>query len=220
MNLKQFREKTIGTVVRLLPRPTYKGQSIRSEHNVWLVVEEVQEAVFLLQNRNSRHEVQLGADNIQEFRTPNALILRGQLLLKEEGKTEFEPSAPGLVGDEGLEALIEDTHWGQAKSVYEALKPHEGELVTLRFPDKGDWQFGSAEVVLDKCTPHYVTLRRPEVVIKFPEWSVPKDVSIPRQSVIPAKTTSVPLQYVAIAEDAEHNRPLLVFDHSLWDERR
>ena len=101
--------------------------------------------------------------------------------------------------------------------MYEALKPHEGELVTLRFPNKGDWEFGSQEVVLDKCTPHYVVLRSPEVVIEFPEWAVPKDVPIPRQRVIPAKTASVPLQHVAIAEDVEHDRPLLVFDHSLWD---
>src|SRR5947208_5090784 len=162
MNLKQFREKTLGTVVRLLPKPTFKGQPIRNEHNAWLVVDEVKEAVFLLQNRSSRHEIELGADSIQEFRTPNLLILRGQLLLKEGVQTEFEPSAPGLVGDEGIEALIDGTHWGQAKSLYEALKPHEGRLVTLRFPDKGDWEFGSEEVVLDTCTPHYVTLRRPE----------------------------------------------------------
>lgn len=217
MNLKLFRDNTLGTVVRLLPRPTYKGRPIKQMHNEWLVVQEVRDATFLFQNRNTRHAAELGADNIQEFRSPNLLILRGQLILQDGQQTDFQPTAQGLADTEGLDALIERSQWGQARSVYDALKPHEGEMVTLRFPDKGGSKFGSEEVLLDKCTPHYITLRRPELVIELPEWA--RGHSGPRSfPKIPQKIASLPLQHIAIAEDVEHNRPLVMFDHSFWEQ--
>ena len=220
MNLKQLRENTVGTVVQLLPKPLYNGKPIKSEHNAWLVVEELEDKIFLFQNRNTRHEISLGADNIQEFRTPKLLILRGQISLLEGKKTEFEPSAPGLTEEEGLEKLIEGSHWGNTRSVYEALKGYEGKLVTLRFPEKGDWKFGSEEVILERCTQHYVTLRREPLEIKFPKWleALPSPVPKAPRGSIPEKKASVPLKHVSIAEDVENDRPLLMFDYTFWDE--
>ena len=104
--------------------------------------------------------------------------------------------------------------------MYQALKEHEGKTVTLRFPEKGDWKFGSEEVILEKCTQHYVTLRREPREIKFPKWleTLPFPVPEAPPGNIPGKKASVPLQHVSIAEDVENDRPLLMFDYSFWDE--
>ena len=119
-----------------------------------------------------------------------------------------------------MEALIEVGHWRNTNSVYEALKGYEGKLVTLRFPEKGDWKFGSEEVILDQCTQHYVTLRREPREIKFPKWieSLPSSAPAGPRGIIPEKKASVPLKEVSIAEDVEHDRPLIMFDYSFWDE--
>ena len=78
------------------PRPTIKGLPVREDYNQWLVVDEVSEGSFLFQNRHSNHEVQIGFDSIREYRSPAIMILRGSLTLMNNGKCEFEPTAPGL----------------------------------------------------------------------------------------------------------------------------
>jgi hypothetical protein len=138
MNLKRLRE-LVGTIVRLRPRPKIKDAYLREADNSWIIVQEVKEKMFQLICQSSHHEFSIAADNINDFRSPNFLILRGQVTLKEGGQVEFEPSGRGLSDQDSMDQLVDDITRLKGNSVYEALKPYTGKEVTLRFPDKGDW---------------------------------------------------------------------------------
>lgn len=167
------------------------------------------------QNTTTNHEIELGSDNIREFRTPETLILRGQFVLKEGGKVEFEPFAPGLAESTGYEGLIEETTRNHINNLFLALKPHEGKVVTLRFPDKDNWAYGTEKVVLEKCTTTHVNLRRP-AELRTGEFPFKLPGIQETGYNIPEQAASVPLQSVTLAEDLDNKRPMLVFDHSFW----
>ena len=178
---------------------------------------------FLLRNTITNHEFIFTPDNIREFRSPAFVILAGQVSLKEGGKVEFEPFAPGLKEPESLAQLADESTRPPGNSVYEALKPYIGKEVTLRFPDKGDWKYGTVAAVLDKCTHNYVVVRRPEIIIQMPDWlasiqnkDAPAEAPSKRRT-IPEQATSIPLTFVSVAEDLESKRPMIVVDYSFWD---
>jgi hypothetical protein len=151
MNLGKFRE-LIGTVVILRPRPKVDGGYLKETVNSWIILDEVQKNHFLLRNTITNHELILTQDNIREFRSPAFVILDGQTTLKEGGSVDFEPFAPGLKEPESLTQLIDEETRSSGNSVYQALKPHEGMAVTLRFPENGDWKYGDVDATLEKCT--------------------------------------------------------------------
>jgi hypothetical protein len=105
MNLKEFREKTLGTVVQLVPRPLINGKPMKNEHNKWLPASEVEKDVFLFQHVETDHEVRLSKEHFKGFCAPNIMILRGQVLFEKGTTGTFEPFAPSLVTDEQLESL-------------------------------------------------------------------------------------------------------------------
>ena len=207
MNLKEFREKVEGTTVRLLPKPKYNDLPILDSRNVWLVIRTDEETAWAFQNTTTQHEVTLARDHIRDFRTPNDVILRGQLVLKENSKTAFESFAPGFSEGEETE-LIDKENWSDAKSKYAFLKPHESQLVTLGFPDKDGSKFGTDEVTLVECKPHFVTLRREELRVNITKHFIPGVSESAGQRVIvtPAKTRSISLEHLDLSRDEKHLR--------------
>jgi hypothetical protein len=95
MNVKKFRMMT-GRIVVFRPQPMGAIGPLNESHNSWTIVSEVENRVFLFKNIITNHELRLGVDNIDKFQTPNILILRGQVTLKDGGGMDFEPSAPGI----------------------------------------------------------------------------------------------------------------------------
>ena len=226
MKIEKFREN-IGTVVVLRPRPKFNGAYIKESMNSWIIIEEAQNA-FLLQNTITAHKFFLFPDSAREFRSPDFLILAAQATLKDGGGVELEPFAPGLKEGESALDLVDEATRPLRNSIYEALKTHIGKEVTLRFPDKGDCKYGAVTAVLDKCTPNFITVRRQALTIDFSKmYGIDTKVLTPAtpqlspakayQTTIPEQTASVPLDQVSIAEDVEHKRPMIVFDHSFWD---
>jgi hypothetical protein len=229
MNIVKFRE-LIGTVVILRPRPKVDGGYLKESVNSWIILDEVAKTHFLLRNSITNHEFLLTPDNIREFRNPDFVILAGQTTLKEGGAVEFEPFAPGLKEPESLTQLTDEATRPSGNSVYQALKPHEGMAVTLRFPQKGDWKYGDVDATLDKCTQNYIVVRRAEFEIQMPGWlatlqtrHIPAEVTdaaeaaIRNPRTIPEQAASIPLTFVSVAEDLEHRRPMIVFDYSFWE---
>lgn len=233
MDIKKFREN-IGTVVTLRPKPKADGAYIKETYNSWIVMEEVSEATFLLENTITNHKFRVTEDNMREFRNPAFVILAGQVSLGKNGAVEFEPFAPGLKEPESLGEIIDEATRPLGNSVYQALKPHEGMAVTLRFPEKGDSKYGDVDATLDKCTQNYIVVRRAEFEIQMPGWmaslqtrlqtgKISADlVKVAEETIrsprtIPEQAASVPLNFVSVAEDIEHKRPMIVFDYSFWE---
>jgi hypothetical protein len=83
MNIKQFR-KDIGKWFRLRPyvecRTSY-GQHFPRLDDYWCV-ERVNDTATELKNIGTGHVVKLGFDNIREFRSPNFLLLRCQIIMQ------------------------------------------------------------------------------------------------------------------------------------------
>jgi len=193
------------------PRPTIKGLPVREDYNQWLVVDEVSEGSFLFQNRHSNHEVQIGFDSIREYRSPAIMILRGSLTLMDNGKCEFEPSAPGLA-EPTMEDMVDRKKWSESRSTYEALKGFVSQPITVRGRTEGG---GTEEVVLEKCTPHNVVICRPQIIISKPEWMTDITPGYPMTfPPIPEKRISVSLENIQITEDVDHNRPVITFESS------
>lgn len=85
MNIGQLR-KNIGTVITLFPRPKVNGESITASRNKWLIVGEGEGVKSLeLSNTVTEHKFLLPYDSIREFRQPDLLILRAQIVLSAEG---------------------------------------------------------------------------------------------------------------------------------------
>ncbi|MFZ1057664.1 MAG: hypothetical protein WAP47_00590, partial [Candidatus Rokuibacteriota bacterium] len=64
--------------------------------NKWTIIEENDTKTgLLMQNTLTNHEFPLGYDSIREFRTPDLLTLRGQIVLKKDGVVELEPFTEG-----------------------------------------------------------------------------------------------------------------------------
>jgi|CXWL01.1.fsa_nt_gi hypothetical protein len=217
MDLKRFREN-IGTIIKLRPRPKAEGAWVKDSYNEWVVIDEVEDTVFLLKNRSTNHEISLRKDNIREFRSPRFLLLNGQVFLEKGGVVRFEPTTPGLSGPDDLSALLDLPVTIQRSPVYEALNPYVGREVTLWFPpDKSGSEYGSHTCIVEECTPLYVTLVEPGIIIKMPNWIKAPGSSDPVIHSVPETKKSVPLQQLQIAQDTEKNRPLIIIDHALWD---
>jgi hypothetical protein len=91
MNKRALRED-IETIVRLLPRPQLNDAPLAKAKNFWLIVEEYEdgEGIVLL-NTITNHEGKIPYDSIREFRNPEMLILRTQVILGKDGEFNFEP---------------------------------------------------------------------------------------------------------------------------------
>jgi len=94
MSPKEFKEKAEGTIFRLRPMPKFDEHYIGDNHNFWSVLNGADEESFVLQNTRTGHECPLAFNSVRDFREPDFLVLRGQLILNEKSGTVFEPLAP------------------------------------------------------------------------------------------------------------------------------
>jgi hypothetical protein len=69
--------------------PRYAKNTVNTDYE-WLLVRVTADGVTLRCDYTS-HELTLGPDNVREFRTPNFLLLKGQVILEQDG-VRFEPS--------------------------------------------------------------------------------------------------------------------------------
>ena len=91
MNLAKLRSN-IGKTVRLLPRPKAGEAFISEARNHWLLLSEEDKGIGLL-NMVTRHEFLLPFDSIREYREPQTLILRAQIVLTDHGLAGLSPFA-------------------------------------------------------------------------------------------------------------------------------
>lgn len=123
MNKRALKED-IESIVRLVPRPHLNGKLLSKARNSWLILDEYEdgEGIVLL-NKIINHEGKLPYDSLREFRKPDMLILRAQVVLGKDGQFTFE--------------VIADTH-------DQELPAEAAEIL----PDR----VSHAEVVLAQCT--------------------------------------------------------------------
>jgi hypothetical protein len=88
---KQALRENIETIVRLLPRPLLNGKVLGKTRNTWLILQEYEdgEGIVLL-NSITNHEGKVAYDSIREFRKPDMLILRAQVILGKDGGFNLE----------------------------------------------------------------------------------------------------------------------------------
>lgn len=82
MNTQQLR-KLIGKPLRLRPLPwrfSQSGQRLISRDDQW-TLEGVTRTQVLLKNASTGHNAEIGHDNVREFRTPDFLLLRCQVIV-------------------------------------------------------------------------------------------------------------------------------------------
>ena len=126
MNKSELK-KNIGTTVKLLPKPTLDNKPLSDSRNKWLVLSELEDAKGLLfQNVIMDHEFSLGYDNIREYRSPDLLILRGQLVMKNDAAVSFEPFTDSPETDETDESsAFMDKRLKLAEEELQRLTPAE-----------------------------------------------------------------------------------------------
>ena len=89
---KQQLTKLIGTTVKLRPRPQRDGKYIADERNKWHVLHETEDKKGLaLKNVLTNHEFVLAYDSINQYRSPDLILLRGQPILNDERSITVEP---------------------------------------------------------------------------------------------------------------------------------
>lgn len=91
MNAKQF-SKNLGQRMRLRPvakRQLVGGMPLESIDDEWFV-ERITADHAVLNNLRTGHVLDLGFDNVREFRSPNFLLLRCQIILRGN-RIIFEP---------------------------------------------------------------------------------------------------------------------------------
>lgn len=82
----------IETIVKLLPRPQSNGRHLAKARNSWSILNEQEdgEGIVLL-HTITNHEGTVPYDSIREYRRPDMLILRVQVLLGQDGEFVLEP---------------------------------------------------------------------------------------------------------------------------------
>lgn len=91
MNIGQL-QKRLGKPHRLRPLPwrfTQDGRRLRRRDDQWIVEEATTKRVWLT-NAGTGHNVELGPDNVREFRTPDFLLLKCQVIIFGN-RVLFEP---------------------------------------------------------------------------------------------------------------------------------
>lgn len=143
---------------------------------------------------------------------PDIIVLRGQVGLNDDLKFSFEPFTEGMSAGDSAE-LVEDPTNRESTQLYTTLKPHEGKMVSVRFPKGKDGTvYGSIEAILQEVNPHFVKLHKEAMTIKFYEGAHPPSVRVPE-----VKKT-IALSLILYEEDDEkENRPRLVIDYSHWE---
>jgi hypothetical protein len=231
---KKSISQNLGHKFRLRPNPIVKKtkQPIKEDLNSWTLLDFPEEKQLVFSHNHSAYRLQVDAVYIRGHEPPDMIVFRGQFYLEDDLKFTFEPFTEGMSSADPRD-LTADPFGKQSPRIFDALKPFEGQMVSIRFPKDDDGtEYGGHEAVLQEITPHYVKLHVPKLVINFPEWhksivgatpsfQPPNNKSDPvaNQKVIPSYEKSIALDFLNLEEDVEKKRPRLVIDYSHWESR-
>lgn len=108
---KQQLAKLIGTVLKLRPRPQRDGEPIPEARNRWHLLNESEDKKGLvLKNVITDHEFVLSHDSINQYRSPDLLVLRGQPVFQNERSVVIEPfidASEAIVAEEPLDIVAD-----------------------------------------------------------------------------------------------------------------
>jgi hypothetical protein len=202
------------------PNPIVNKTSrpIKDSLNPWTFLDFPDGKTLVLQNNHSDYRIEIEGIYVRGHEPPDILVPRGQIFLEDSKLYSFEPFVEGMSADP--RELTEDPLARQSPRLDETLKPHEGKLVSIRFPKGSDGTFyGPEEAMLKEVTPHFVKLHKPDGLFD------PHDMlGIPRTETIASPprriagfTKSIALSFIQYEEDDEKRCPRLVLDYSHWE---
>lgn len=213
MNRKALSE-SVGSVFRLRPNPivTKTKKPIKESVNSWTLIAFPEQKTLVFQHNHTDYRIDIPAIYVRGHEPPDMIVIRGQIRLDEDLKFSFEPFTEGMSSGDQAE-LVEDPTNRESKQLYATLKPHEGKVVSVRFPKGEDGTvYGCIEAILQEVTPHFVKLHKEAITIKFFEGAQPPTVKIPE-----VKKT-IALSFILYEEDDEkESRPRLVIEYSHWE---
>ena len=210
MNRKALLD-SIGSVFRIRPNPivTKTKKPIKEAVNSWTFISFPEQKTLVFKHNHSDYRIEVPALYVSGHEPPDMIVLRGQIFLDDSLKFSFEPFTEGMSAAGDPAELVDDPMGRHSGQLYATLKPHEGKLVSIRFP-KGDdgTVYGPNEATLQEVTPHFAKLQVEELRIFV----------INKYFVTPAYTKTISLSFIKFEEDDEkENRPRLVTDHSHWE---
>lgn len=218
MNIRRLSEN-VGEVFRLRPNPmvTKTKKCIKESVNTWTLLTFTEQKALVLQHNHSTYRIEVPAVYVRGHEPPDMIVLRGQVRLEDDGKYSFEPFTEGMSADDPAE-LVEDPMNRYSNQLYVTLKPHEGKVVSIRFPTGSDGAlYGPTQATLLEVTPNFVKLLEEEVRIGL---GIFLDNS-PLEIKSPESRRTIGLSFLQYEEDdANGNRPRLVVDHSHWEAAR
>jgi hypothetical protein len=217
MNKRQLSE-IVGHIIRLRPNPIVKksGKPIKETLNNWTFLDFPDQKRLIFQHNHSEYILEVEALYVRGHEPPDMLAIRGLFYLEDDSRFSFIPFTEGMSSTDARE-LTDDPTSKLSQHLYDALKPHEGKEVSLRFPkgEDGTW-YGGYEAILKEVTPHYVLIHVPPVTISLPKWTQEKiQESAVRTS--PGFDKSIALKFITLEVDTKNDRPMLVMDHSHRD---
>ena len=135
MNRRQLSE-IVGHIIRLRPNPLVKktGTAIKEVLNRWTFVDFPDQKHLVFQHNHSEYRIEVEAVYVRGHEPPDLLVLRGQFYLEDDAKFSFEPFTEGMASTDPRE-LTDDPSGKESHGLYDALKPHEGKEVSIRFPN-------------------------------------------------------------------------------------
>ena len=204
--------ENVGGVFRLRPNPiqTKTQKRIKESLNSWTLVAFPDQKSLVLQHNCGGHKIEVSAVYVRGHEPPDMIVLRGQVRLDDDGKFSFEPFTEGLAADDPAE-LVEDPQNRHSAQLYATLKPHEGKVVSIRFPNTTDGTvYSPREATLVEVTPHFVKLHEKAITIHmFRDFSP--------LVKCPEHKQTISLSFVQYEEDDEKgNRPRLVVEYAHW----
>jgi hypothetical protein len=212
MNRKALSE-SLGCVFRLRPNPivTKTKKALKESVNSWTFIDFREKKTLVFQHNHSDYRIDIPAIYVRGHEPPDMIVLRGQVCLDDDLMFSFEPFTEGMSAGDPAE-LVEDPTNRESTQLYATLKPHEGKVVSVRFPKGEDGTvYGSIEAILQEVTPHFVKLLKVAMTIKFFDGAQPPSVKIPE-----VKKT-IALSFILYEEDDEkESRPRLVIDYFHW----
>lgn len=216
MNKKSISQN-LGQKFKLRPNPIVKKthQPIKESLNSWTFLDFPDEKYLVLAHNHSNYKLRIEPVYVRGHEPPDMIVLRGQIYLDDELEFTFEPFIEGMSSID-LRYLTDDPFGRQSGNVFDALKPFQGQIVSIRFPKSANGtEYGHQEGILQEVNPHYVKVYVPEIVIDFPDWFQDEHQGAARtQRIAPVYEKSIAIGFLQLEEDVPKKRPRLVMDYS------
>lgn len=200
---------------------------IKETLNSWTLLAFRDHKTLVFSHNHSNYRIEVPAIHVKGHEPapepPDMIVLRGVVGLLDNLQYSFEPFTEGMFSDPS--ELVDDPLDRQSSNIYKALKPHEGEKVSVRFPKSEGISYPQQEATLSEVTPLFAKLYVDPLHIhvqRSPEPDPIVDASylsdIVKNITWPSYTKTISLSFIQYEEDDEiENRPRLVIDHFHWD---